>query len=413
MVGVRQVVAAFVLAAALGACSAGSSGQSVVAGESSNVAASLLTARVHFESYIGSETPNEVVTTPGEGVVDFLTGALQLVEMTGTARFTLLVTADGGTFVGRDTTTGRSWVHVPDADASPPSPTDPVSLVADLRAAASRVDDAGSGDSHGDVTTRFRLVLPNGVPDSLPIRRFVTKAPATATIDVDAEGRLRKILVEPDNPERPPADASGGGIVFQPVYATWSLELWDFGVEAAVTAPEPDHVVELNADSRADAILEGNASESEISADALAPAGTGTWESVTWTMRTGTDDAGDTCAAFVLDPNDRTNGTNPTPGCFAPLDRAMPFEVVRSSQPDDPFWFVAALAAPEVDAVDVSLADGTVVPIPIDTDDHAFVLFDHQPLDVDSIHVLFEDGTTKDCNLGFDDSGYFMSCPGG
>ena len=106
-------------------CSEGSGDQSVVAGESSNVVASLLTARVHFESYIGSETPNEVVTTPGEGVVDFLTGALELVEVTGTAPFTLLVTADGGTFVGRDTTTGRSWVHVPDADASPPSPTDP------------------------------------------------------------------------------------------------------------------------------------------------------------------------------------------------------------------------------------------------------------------------------------------------
>ncbi len=40
-------------------------------------------------------------------------------------------------------------------------------------------------------------------------------------------------------------------------------------------------------------------------------------------------------------------------------------------KPEDPFWFVAALAAPEVDAVDVSLADGTVVPIPIDADDHA------------------------------------------
>ena len=61
----------------------------------------------------------------------------------------------------------------------------------------------------------------------------------------------------------------------------------------------------------------------------------------------------------------------------------------------------------------MSLADGTVVPIPIDADDHAFVLFDHQPLDVDSIHVLFEDGTTQDCDLGFDDSGYFISCPGG
>ena len=164
MVGVRQVVVAFVLVAALGACSGGGGDQRVVAGESSNVAASLLTARVHFESYIGPESPNEVVTTPGEGVVDFLTGALQLVEVTGSAPFTLLVTADGGTFVGRDTTTGRSWVHVPDADGSPPSPTDPVSLVADLRAAASRVDDAGSGDSHGDVTTRFRLVLPAGVP---------------------------------------------------------------------------------------------------------------------------------------------------------------------------------------------------------------------------------------------------------
>ncbi len=144
MVGLRQVVAAFVLVAALGACSGGGGDQRVVAGESSDVAPSLLTARVHFESYIGPESPNEVVTTPGEGVVDFLTGALQLVEVTGSAPFTLLVTADGGTFVGRDTTTGRSWVHVPDADGRPPSPTDPVSLVADLRAAASRVDDAGA-----------------------------------------------------------------------------------------------------------------------------------------------------------------------------------------------------------------------------------------------------------------------------
>ena len=383
-----------------------------MAGESSNVAPSLLTSRVHFESYIGPESPNEVVTTPGEGVVDFLTGALQLVEVTGSAPFTLLVTADGGTFVGRDASTGRSWVHVPDADGRPPSPTDPVSLVADLRAAASRVDDAGSGDSHGDVTTRFRLVLPAGVPDSLSISRFVTKSPATATIDVDAQGRLRKILVVPDNPEPPGAGDGSGGIVFQPVYGHGRSAL-DFGVEAAVTAPAPDDVVELNVDDRSDAILEGNASDTGISADDLAPVGTGIWESVTWTMRSATDDAGDTCASFVLNPNDGTNGTNTTPECFAPLDRAMPFEVVRSSQPEDPFWFVAALAAPEVDSVDVSLADGTVVPIPIDAHDHAFVLFDHQPVDVDSIHVLFEDGTTRDCNLGFDDSGYFISCPSG
>src|SRR4029077_18590816 len=136
--GVVFVFAFVVVVAALSACSGGDGDQRVVAGESSNVAAGLLTARVHFESYIGVESPNDVSTTPGEGVIDFLTGALQLVEVTGSAPFTLLVTADGGTFVGRDTTTGRSWVHVPEAEGSPPPPTDPVSLVADLRAAASR-----------------------------------------------------------------------------------------------------------------------------------------------------------------------------------------------------------------------------------------------------------------------------------
>ena len=202
------------------------------------------------------------MTTPGEGVVDFLTGALQLVEVTGSAPFTLLVTADGGTFVGRDA------IHRPVLGArarcgrqasEPDRPR--LARRGPPRLAASRVDDAGSGDSHGDVTTRFRLVLPAGVPDSLPISRFVTKSPATATIDVDAQGRLRKILVVPDNPEPPGAGDGSGGIVFQPVYATWSLELWDFGVEAAVTAPAPDDVVELNADDRSDAILEGNASE--------------------------------------------------------------------------------------------------------------------------------------------------------
>ncbi len=241
MVGLRHVLLAVVLVAALGACSDDAGDQTVVAGEPSTVATVATaadTARVRFESYIGPEYPNDVVTTPGEGVIDFATGALRLVEVAGSDPFTLLVTADGGSFVGRDTSTGRSWVHMPGAEGTPPSPTDPVSLVADLRAAASHIDDdAGTGDSHGDVTTRSHLVLPNGVPETLPIRRFVTKSAATATIDVDAQGRLRKILVEPDDPEPPfPSDASGA-IAFQPIYAAWSLELWDFGVEADVTAP--------------------------------------------------------------------------------------------------------------------------------------------------------------------------------
>ncbi len=385
-----------------------------MAGETSNVAASLLTARVHFESYIGPESPNEVVTTPGEGVVDFLTGALQLVEVTGSAPFTLLVTADGGTFVGRDTTTGRSWVHVPDAEGSPPSPTDPVSLVADLRAAASRVDDAGSGDSHGDVTTRSRLVLPAGVPDSLPISRFVTKSPATATIDVDAQGRLRKILVEPDNPEPPLAGDGSGGIVFQPVYATWSLELWDFGVEAAVTAPAPDDVVELNEDGRADAILEGNASETGISADDLEPVGTGTWESVTWTMRTGTDDAGDTCASFVLDPNDGTNWTNTTPGV---LPAARPDDAVRSraqlaarrsvlvrSRPRRTRGRRRSTCRSPMAPSSPSRSTQTITPSCSSTISRSTSTRSTS---------CSKTARREDCDLGFDDSGYFISCPGG
>ena len=186
-------------------------------------------------------------------------------------------------------------------------------------------------------------MLPAGVPDSLPIRRFVAKSPATATIDVDAQGRLRKILVEPDNPTPPLPGDSSGGIVFQPVYATWSLELWDFVFEADFTDSRcPNDVVELDEDSRAQAILEGDASERGLSADDLDPVGTGTWESVTWTMRTGVNDAGDTCASFVLDPNDGTDWINTTPECFASLDRTMPFEVVRNSEAEDPFWFVAA-----------------------------------------------------------------------
>ena len=173
--------------------------------------------------------------------------------MTGSAPFTLLVTADGGTFVGRDTTTGRSWVHVPGAEGSPPSPTDPVSLVADLRAAASHIDDAGSGDSHGDVTTRSRLVQRVSLSDASRGTRTHANAEAGELLELAPVGALERY--------RLPAAPTGRTCL--PLPAGEQLDGVAPGRFGEPLGRRPRHsgaddVVELDGDSRAQAILSGD-----------------------------------------------------------------------------------------------------------------------------------------------------------
>jgi len=418
---------AFAFALALVGCSS-SGDHTVTAGESGGPAPAKNTARIRIETPAEQGPTGAVQVDPDviEGVVDFSSGVARFNQTSSSNghKVSMLISADGSFFESLDPhSEGPSWAHFP-AEVAPSkwAPTDPKSLVTDLRTAASRVEDAGSGDVEGEATSRFTLTMPNGMSRVLWFPGSDAE-PLRATIDVDKQGRLRRLATE----ALPGAAMATDTPSAEPGLANMTMSLWDFGVDVDASPPPAAEVVEFDEDNpdAALALLTPDRSDTGIEHDPLPepddsryPANwsitSGTWESVNWAMGTGTDAQGNTCASFKRrEAPEMPTFEKDAPFCFTPLDRKRPIEIVfygvaAGVSP----WFVAGATAPDLVALSLVTSDGGSVDASVYPDDHFFVVFKQTGAEVTRIAARFADGQSVQCDLTVNEPDITMSCDG-
>ena len=97
--------------------------------------------------------------------------------------------------------------------------------------------------------------------------------------------------------------------------------------------------------------------------------------------------------------------------CFPPLSAASPIQIVHGPEASADYWHLAGVVAAEVVTVDVVLASGEVITLPIDPTSHVFTLFSETPLEVDQLQAIAADGSSTTCVL---ESGIDVAtCSGG
>lgn len=405
----RTLFVVAVIVATVAGCS--SPGERTVIAASSEAAVEAPTARVRLETIAGFEDEPEEPTI-AEGVVDFATGAGRLTSSTELVDGTtsILIATDGAMFIGLEADP-IEWYRrppIPGNAQGPDTPTDPVAIVSTLRSSAASIEDAGVGTVRGSATTRQTLSLPDGLPAGVPFRSFMPSYRGVATIDVDGEGRLRRLLW---HQEIESASASADGSIdirLEPVYVSWTMEFWDFGVEVDIDEPDAADIVAPGSSEDLpvfDAEEEGSQPGPH---DFLMPLATGTWGSVRWTMSGGSNPDGEQCVTFEVDAG---NGAEGRYLCFPPLSAASPIQIVHGPEASANYWHVAGLVADEIVTVDVVLEGGEVITIPIDPTSHVFTLFSETPLEVDELRAITADGSSTRCSLG--SSADFLTCPGG
>lgn len=253
-----QVAAALAGAIALAACAGGSGSLPKVVSVAAVAHATQAqhTARMQLRLTYGSK---EVRSTVSEGVVNFDTGdETAKVRAAPGGKGTAVVLAVGReVFVGSTAPprAGPQWVQFSFADAASATTGltfDPIGFTTELEAAATSFSEDGSSRVHGDSTRTYRLDLRSG-SQVLTMMMVPSTTSATASMDVDRSGRLRRLVVEPDHPTTSPERHDGGGLKF-PAPARSALELWDSGVKVDVRTPRPDKVVQLT-DPRAGELL--------------------------------------------------------------------------------------------------------------------------------------------------------------
>lgn len=325
------------------------------------------------------------------GVVDLPTGEHRVRSTPGPDNpdpLTELVVG-GNRFRGRpEWPSGPRWIVYPLHETDPAAgryQLDPIAVIDDLRASSTTVEELGSGRVRGEPTAAFRLTLQPGaeVPGMLLPSRLV---PEVMTIDVDAEGRLRRAIAED-----------------RTTTAVWTteVELWDFGVSAELVAPDPADVVGHD-DPRSVRILAGVGPDGRRSgtSDALmgylltgsfAKVAEGQWEHVTWEVWAAPAVRDETCRTFELDPLPAVdlngvvhtaavhrNGVTAT-CALAPgvTGDQRPVEVLSFGLGSDPwYWYLAGYAAPGIEELEFEMEDGSVLSVPVDARSGLFTLFD-------------------------------------
>jgi len=151
---------------------------------------------------------------------------------------------------------GKSWVKVDLATAGATvganGATDPCQALDYLRGTSDRVTRVGSEDVRGTQTAHYRAVVDlNKAAERSPTSREQIKSTikllGTSTqpleVWIDAEGRVRRMKYAVDL-SKSKATAS---TTAAPGSATFTLDLFDFGVPVQATLPPPDQVADLSA----------------------------------------------------------------------------------------------------------------------------------------------------------------------
>jgi len=376
-----------------------SSGERTVIAANSEATVEAPTARVRLETIAGFDDEPEEPTI-AQGVVDFATGAGELTSSSQLVDETtsILITADGAMFIGFGADPPE-WVRRPPNPGpvrGPDTPADPVAIVSTLRSSAASVEDAGASTVRGSATTRQTLSLPDGLPAGVPFRSFMPSYRGVATIDVDDDGRLRRLLWQQEIESASASSEASIDIRLEPAYVSWTMEFWDFGVEVDIEAPDPADIAAPGS-SEDLAVFEVEDEGSEPGPhDFLLPLATGTWGSVTWTMSGGSNPDGKQCVAFEIDV---ANGAEGRYICFPPLAAASPIQIVHGPEASADYWHLAGVVAAEIVTVDVVLANGEVLTRAIDPATRVFTLFSETPLDVDELHAIAADGWSSTCLL--------------
>ena len=160
------------------------------------------------------------------------------------------------------------------------------------------------------------LTLPDGLPVGVPFRSFMPSYRGVATIDVDDDGRLRRLEWQQEIESVSASREAGFDIRLEPDYISWTMEFWDFGVEVDIETPDPaDIVAPGSSDDSQCSTDEGGATEPGPH-DFLMPLATGTWGSVTWTMSGGSNPDGEQCVTFEVGAGNAAEGRYL---CFPPL----------------------------------------------------------------------------------------------
>jgi hypothetical protein len=247
-------------------------------------------------------------STVMEGAMDFESGneKFESHAESGAKAAAVILVVDGEVFFGmtHPPKSGPKWVQFPAPDAAaaasatamaPSKMTfNPSGFVSELKTSASNFSENGTSRVRGDATRTYRLDLHSG-SQVLNMMMIPSTTAATATMDIDRSGRLRRLVVEPAT-EALSTSATDGQRHF-PLPARAELQLWDFGTRVDVQKPRADEVVQFN-DPRADDILtpifdSAMGDPGEPAGDFPDPASpslsgpfaklaSGTWEDISW-----------------------------------------------------------------------------------------------------------------------------------
>lgn len=413
---IRRCVGAFVAVCLAGGCGSSADVPSASAGTVTEATRSAESARLRVAVTSRSGAFTSIVS---EGVIDFRTGDSEFTtSLVGVnpAEQRIDRTVSGELFLGttRPDSSGATWVRIlPSSDGTdsvrPMGWVDLTSILDELGNSTAELTRTGEGEVRGDETViyDFELQVDSGLA---ALTMLAAGTPATTTIDMDREGRLRRLVVEPHDVGVTPGVAGHGPAV---IPDRVELELWDFGIDVDVEKPAPESVVDLD-DPRAPELLAQLFGVSDLEppdrvdlpamdppelAEPFSEIDHGTWENVSWRVwEASTADDG-VCYAVELEPpamrNGGANGQLDLPGAIAHnghsascgaradwFDRGQPLQLLGDWSESADYWHIIGTAAPNISSLSVELDNGGTIDVPVEPTSHVFVLFSREPLSV-------------------------------
>jgi hypothetical protein len=390
------------------------------------------TARIELKLTYG--TGKDARSTLTEGVIDFESGdeKVETKAERGAKSAAVIVAVDRHVYFGSTDPPdkGPKWVEfpVPD-DAAPTASTmnfDPTGFVRELRTSASDFSETGTSKVHGEKTRTYSLDLRSG-SRVLNMMMIPSTTVATASIDVDRDGRLRRLIVEPDRTATTMTTTEGQPRF--PIPARAELQLWDFGTNVDLDRPKQDEIVQFD-DPKADDLLSrifdsatGDIDE-PVSGDLpdldeqklsgpFARLAAGTWEDVSWEIWEAPTTDGRVCRTLELTPSpagqddfsdvsipgeikhgDRLATCAPRADLFG---RGDPVMLLGAQYANATYWFMVGDVAPEISALDIELKDGRVIRVEADPATHIFTLFSRDELEIEEVRPDAGDKATITC----------------
>lgn len=335
----------------------------------------------------------------GEGSVDFVAGDGRIVSSPGSV---IWLTKAGEQFLGPQPPPERGprWVRLPRVEggdtASITGQMNPALLVGELEKLGTKLTPRGRGRVRGATTTAYEFTIARDA-DRPVVLSLPLATRSKAVMDVDDAGRLRRLVVTAPEPAPATADERA-----YPPLSRFELELWDFGVDVSVRAPEPNSVVDFD-DPRAGELLSaalpfdededvvGGQPDDSLSGP-YSKRASGVWGDVTWEMWEAPTTDGRVCVTFEPTPppdpqayplqsgDSLDRGANdascfPRPDLFEEGDPLYTFDYFG----DGEYWYLAGIAAPEIAKLTVTFRGGMRLEVPVDPTTHAFALFNRQP----------------------------------